>query len=122
MSWSTVQSRISDLMVAGGFSESDTTFNLENLPSSVSDKRFCILVDGYQKTRPGILNPKVVVSVQFGMGDASPVLYSAAIELCEWIIRTIDNANDINFTGSTHKLNNTENYLLCEFTFNIYHI
>jgi len=112
-------------MVAGGFTESETTFDLDNLPASVSDKAFSLTVAsfGSEGQQARVFNPSVRLSVIFELGDSSTTLYNTAIGLAEWIIGNITRQNltgnnDIEFTGAQTRMSNTENFLICEFTFN----
>ena len=121
MSWTTFHARISALMVSGGFNESETTFDVENLPASISDKSFSILSTAYGAGRHGVLNPTMKISVIFDLGNSSPDLYNEATVSGEWIIKNIGNFNDIIFTGSTSKFNKEENFLINEYTFNCFY-
>ena len=115
-------------MVAGGFTESETTFDLDNLPASVSDKAFSLTVGGFGSTanEARCLNPTVKLAVVYELGNSSTVLYNAAIASAEWVIGNITNrnltgGNQLDFTGATARMDATENFLICEFTFDVYY-
>lgn len=128
MSWTNFHARVKELMEGGDFVASETAFDLENLPSSAQDKVFCILVPSFGEgnVRARTLNPTVRLAVTFDLGNSSVTLYNTAIGLCEWIISTIKRDNmsgnaEIEFVGAQTRINKTENYMICEFTFNAYY-